>query len=1852
MSARKKPTKTIPKTETSTPAPAKPAEKKTLPPEGRKGRRVRRLVKIAAWMLLVLVVLRIALGVALPHIADKVAQGFDMTCSWERLDLSILTGNIELWHLDARTAGGNEPIAEMEYCRVDLDLSALLGGRVVVRRVEVDGLDVMLARNAAGEFEIAERFGGDETVVEAAVETDDEREPIDFTLPVEIKALRLQHAHIYLRDESVTPVFEERLDFNLRVSSLGSDERLSRFELILSAPDLLDRFVIEGTGSARNKSIEADLCLQVRGLRPHEAIGYLEPLGIEPVARTVSADCNVSLRTAAALPWFDAFSAHLLIDGIRLAADGQEAIALDHVELAAPAVGRDATGAGFAEIAQVVIADSRASAERYPTGELLVAGFKLGTPEKTEGEEPVPPAENPQPAEGSETRSGGQPRSAWRIDRIALSNMGVRFTDGAVVPAADLSFYLEELTVRDLADEPASPRKACSFDALLSAPGAAERITLSGTAQPFGSPMAVDAMLSVEEITVHSVRAYLDAAGIEPTLERGSLSCRIEAGIDSSVENVLGADVALTDLRFADEFTLFGLDSVSASGVAVNNADRLVHVDEIALRGTRCDLWRDRSGMLEALGFRFGQAAAQASDLEEPGSIVPEEPRGGGAPVSNAGAPAAETEQAAHGQRIEVDRILFTLSDLTFADSTVTPRFETALFDSSIEVTGLVIDREGSEQPPRKAAIAGTFHLPGIAERIELKGSLLPDLAAPSLSLAVEGTGITAQAAAGYLDGTGIELPWDAARFGFVVDAEFGLGPDRLSTSASIGDLIFADGDEELAAIDEVRLSGVEVDSAGVRIAEVGLVRPRAHANRTSDGTLTVAGVRFGSTDDSGGAGDGAVDDAVDDAVDEESRSATPAVGASPAPVVEPTPFLLKRFFVQGAEFSWADSAVEPAVTTVALVDLELGDLLLGAEPAPASLVATLRVPESVDDLTLSGSLVADRAAPRAHLEIDASGLRAGPLTAYFSQGARPCLEEGRFSAVVDAGMEANEEGGQKARLSITAIEYADGAERPAFVAIDAIRAVVGRFDPEGRVITVDEIALEGLVCNVEKTPEGALRVMGMEMAPPEEPAEAEIPVPDPGRPTHDQNGEPKPAQKPQMKTQKIFASAISALPPLVTITKIDLGVKAFTYHDRTRPDTPPLALTDFSIRNPEPIVLLGDEPESRPPARIAITGTAAPALERLAIDIDAAPFAPEPEVRLAFVATGIDGHSLADALPAFGDQLSGVELDDGRLGFNAAATLRMRRRQSLDFDFSKDYGLEFVLQDLTLTNGDDGPVLAGLEELSVEVAKISPESGDVHIKMIEAVKPQGMISQTEEGLHLAGFVFKPAPEPEPSEATADGSTDEAAPPTDEVADGRTPAETENQEPATPGPEIRIDRIFVSGIDFTYSDTVAEPDMILPLVDLDVDIRKFTTRAFSEPEPIRFDAYLKGGKVPLRKRAEGGNLFTAIGRTAASIAGGEEEEIEERPILEEITVSGKLALSPRLSGRIKTNISAVELAAFEGPASGGGVTLNDGILDAGIDLRFNHDGSLNTTAEFTFTDLSLSEPADGPISRYLSLPAPLDMVTFLLRNEDGAIEIPLDFEVGADGISTGEILGVATSALGSLIADAVAASPFRLLGTAGDIVPVGDLLALGDDEEVGENLLALGFRPGDAFLSRPESEKLAALVEALNDDEEMAVTLTHELGAADVERAALRANPSPADCIALASRFRQKKKEIAEQHDLVASQARAAIAAGLDDKARTARDRLGRLERELGLTERSLDQILEFLRPGAERQAVRRMREACIAVGRLRLDAVRDLLVEKLAGSDIPNLDERIRVKRPRFVEPTAPEGGAVNITW
>ena len=155
---------------------------------------------------------------------------------------------------------------------------------------------------------------------------------------------------------------------------------------------------------------------------------------------------------------------------------------------------------------------------------------------------------------------------------------------------------------------------------------------------------------------------------------------------------------------------------------------------------------------------------------------------------------------------------------------------------------------------------------------------------------------------------------------------------------------------------------------------------------------------------------------------------------------------------------------------------------------------------------------------------------------------------------------------------------------------------------------------------------------------------------------------------------------------------------------------------------------------------------------------------------------------------------------------------------------------------------------------------------------------------------------------------------------------------------------MRIDSLFVTDLDASYADATGDTVTLVPLRDLTLEVRGFTTRAFEEEIPVMFRAAVSSGQVKLP--LDPPRLGDAFG---------------------ESSVSGRLTFFPQVRGWVKGGISGMELSNFRSLAAESSVVLNDGILDGAFDLRFLDDGTLDFTSRFVFTDLDMSEPKDGPI---------------------------------------------------------------------------------------------------------------------------------------------------------------------------------------------------------------------------------------------------------------------------------------------
>src|SRR5262249_30219746 len=166
--------------------------------------------------------------------------------------------------------------------------------------------------------------------------------------------------------------------------------------------------------------------------------------------------------------------------------------------------------------------------------------------------------------------------------------------------------------------------------------------------------------------------------------------------------------------------------------------------------------------------------------------------------------------------------------------------------------------------------------------------------------------------------------------------------------------------------------------------------------------------------------------------------------------------------------------------------------------------------------------------------------------------------------------------------------------------------------------------------------------------------------------------------------------------------------------------------------------------------------------------------------------------------------------------------------------------------------------------------------------------------------------------------------------------------------------------------------------------------------------------------------------------------------------------------------------------------------------------------------------------------------------------------------------------------LGSVIATAIASSPIKAgAGIAG-------LMGLGDknkDKNKPAEPIVLVFSPAATALDADEAQKLEQVVSDLRKNKKLDVTIRHERGGGDVARAAILANPSPEDCLSLASQLRQQKLELLSVRSQLAGQARGELAVRTEKQAKATLDQLRELDRQIAQAEDALDGVYEMLKP-------------------------------------------------------------------
>ncbi|MGE3165426.1 MAG: DUF748 domain-containing protein [Planctomycetota bacterium] len=1781
------------------PTPAGPPGPKSRP------RRWRRRLFRAFWIGLgVAIILRIALSLVLPTILARAFAPYRIDAHYESLHLSVLTGDLEVWHLrllDQPANAGDEPLelAHAEYVRADLSVWQLLRGRLVLPIVEADGADLRVGRDADGGLRWVDRFLAAPESVPTMVPSDapgasDPSDPVtattprSFAPPMEIHALRLQHLHVTVEDEAVSPPLRTRVDLNVRVSDLGSSQRPARVEIVLAGANVLDRLIIELRAQTENDRVAARVIATLEGLRPQPLAGYLEQAGLRPLVErwsgTVTADLELSRASADSRD----IEAVLIARQASFAADDAEALGCDRFEV------RAVFGAGGVELRQLTVEGARLHA------------------------------------------AGGD----------AIRFAGLRAELGAAgVPSAAISAYLDRATVT-----PSAAGTPGTWDIALAAraPDVVAGLSATGSFRTRESALDLDLQLAADGIEPTALRGQLAALGLESRFAGGRFACGLRARGERDVDGRWRASAAIENLTLASADEWAGLAASRIQGARYDNERRRLIIESIEIEQPRARVLRDAEGRLNLFGLRLvppvagrstaddmkatdtstksAQPAARAPGTEAAGDeataadVVSRpglDPSGGGA--------ATRATPATAPLRIELERIRWSGTQLSFEDHAA-PGAEAGepvrveISDAGVEVSHLVLggaadDANATADENRTASVNAWLQAPRLIESARLEGTLVTTPSSFHGSTRSVTTGVTAAALQPYLEAAGLTPVLEAGALRFSAEASVANAAWGLRAHLSISDLEFRDEVTDaapLVAWRTLELGPVVVSPNGIAIETAALRSPRVRLQTLADGRQELLGVRTRTRPTAAAeTAPGSVP-----ASDPTPSPTTPApteeseIAGDPSPAVTVT---VGNVALADLQVEWLHPA--RAAPLESTIEFELRDLVLG-RPAPA---ATLSASLSVTDV-LQSCVISGRVSPGPlpaepldlNLVIGADGLRGSELRPLLPPGIDVELTSGRFNAGVHARIEPHELGGERVTLAITDVVLGESGAPPGF-ALGLAEVRVERLDLAAGVVQVDAIRAAEFELEVEAGETGEVRVAGLRIAPVDATA---------GTPTESAAGADAPvapadtgvapATLPTTPTRRAERTSL----PRVELGTLDLGVRRVAVRFADATET--LELRDLRLSNPTPWVLLDPtDSEGLAPLQLSLTASVRDLVDRMAVEFHVAPFAREPMLQTTIDVTGIHGAALTRISPTLATKLRTDTLQAGNFHAEFEAILALRRRTPTEFDFGQPFGVTLRLSRAEFRDGD-GPILAGVGELAVDDLRFDPTTGGVKIRSLQV---QGLASQavlTKEGLEALGVVIRLPAANEPADETPDGvPVGEPAPPAPDVT--MTAATDEpsagNAAPPRSSPELTIDQIEIVGLDFRIEDRTTDLPMVIPLDDLEILARGLQVGgAGTANKPLRFSVSVQAGKVPLPGQPDS----TPV------------------PVFDEFRVTGSLELGPELRGTVKARLEALQLATFRGPAAAAAVDLADGVLDTSVQINLGAAGVLGVDSDFVFTDLDLSEAPGGPIQRFLQLPTPLDAVLFLLRDSTGAITVPLAFRIEEGGVSGAQITKVAVTTLAVLIGNAIAASPFRVVGTAGDLVGLGAEEEPSLDAEETE----IEFAAGATRVPEEARAQLDALVDRMIADPRMLVQLDHETGRGDEWVADLRSNPPPEPCLELAAGLQRRIAVLREQRGRLADRASEATFVRSASMAAVAVTELRATEQELGAAERSLDQLLELALGGAEHRARRRAREGCLALARARLAEV----AEYLLARGVPKDQVRVKAARYRAAER---DGGA-----
>jgi hypothetical protein len=920
----------------------------------------------------------------------------------------------------------------------------------------------------------------------------------------------------------------------------------------------------------------------------------------------------------------------------------------------------------------------------------------------------------------------------------------------------------------------------------------------------------------------------------------------------------------------------------------------------------------------------------------------------------------------------------------------------------------------------------------------------------------------------------------------------------------------------------------------------------------------------------------------------EEGEAAQPggeAAATTPAPTIT-----LGHAKVTGLRADWVDDVLDPPLESRVGSTFELKDVSIargGFECGGSVGVEFLEIGGRID---VEGRVRLTPEEELVEVELAGRGLKPGPIDRYAGGQVVIDFRDGRLGGTIRAERKKAPEGGNSASLTVKDLFLRDGEAGPPLLAARDLRVKVDRFDEANRILEVDQVVARGTVLEIRTETTGGTRIGGLlfpKAAPREVSAAPEARGPE---------------------TVEEFRERLRAIleerRPLVRLKTLDLAIQRLAI--TSGQEGTPLVFEDFTLRNVKPLEALGEDVADHPGLEFRVEGKISPIAESVVMEASATPFSNEPELDFQLEVKGIEPSHWAGLTE---DDVDLSRLRGASIVTRGRAQFRMRRENPFSYPISRPFSGEVALEEFRLSGADGNPLFA-FDEFRIVAPSIDLGRSSFRLRRVELSAPRFDALRDEEGLHVAGVLIRL--------------------PKDEAADEKAAPAKPSPAGESAGPEfhLTLENLHVQDVETVFTSSLGDPETVIPLSDLEVAVRGFSTRAFDEPLPVTFSVGARSAPVELPLKPP-----------------------REREAFRNLEIAGRLTLTEVRDGWVKVDLGGLELSNFLGMAGEKDIQLRGGTFDLDGRWRFQgQDATLDVRLELTFTDLDVSEARGGPIERILRLPASLNTAIFVLRDESGRIRFPLEYTVSQTGDTVKESRDKAIHTFGILVANALKSAPLRLAGIAVDVLAfTGSLVGIqrGKEEEILEEPpVVLEFAAGDSSLSVESRNRLDRLVKRLAKDGDLFASLDHELGKRDVAILDDRTNPDPEDCRDIITFLRIRKQRLYRARSQSRARMRAAIATGANDDFQKAVDELRSLDRRSAAVEADLDDMLDVLRAPETGRRKQRTREACLGLAQARLRALHEDV-----GEAASSLGGQFRFRRPRFQDPKLEGGGRVVIT-